>query len=551
MADWNDHYSSFDWETPENSDMDTSLEEGDKRHIGKKRISLNITSLKANNDCSPDQSVSFTKTDKSERRLINEHQRSSDHVSRSFTNQHKRRQHRDEHHMSSYSVKDRQDSNRYVNRDRQHHKDRREVYDDRKDRGAFQTPSGYSTNYNNHFKRNARGSIDEKTLKSANFLKDSPIFTRAKLTCIRQDQELSYTSSFRDIRSQIGKTINDSPVIVPSSLPTDSQMVSRSVSEFPRQSKSVEMVTDKSMNVSIDTLQQKQPFKEDLFDRESTSNRGIEVRLNSENESPATKSSKNIVIEMSNEIKHKVDTEHRDVVLKNKSLVMGFHNSSHLNIIDCVPESQNISISSITTDDHDRGSPFRQMSERKPGTNSRISVVFSNGTKLENNKDRNTHAVSKQHRRGTRGIKNDNSVILLSPRSDNDSTSLTHSNIESSLKAWPSPGTRGVQAEPELDLEKLSVKPIQINTKPKININNENDSLNSTTATAKISIKINTSNGPSNKPNNQVDPPNESSMEPPGKNFQKIMVIFSNEEPIYSDFRSLRVNIPPAIWRIT
>lgn len=555
MADWNDQYSSFDWDTPDNSDVDASLEEGERHSACKKKISLSITTLKANNGCPSNQFASLTGNDRSERRMLKGNNRISDHTPHSFNSKHKQRQEKDEHHMSNYPIKDKRDSNSYVHRDRPYHKDKRELYDDRRDRRPFQNQQESSTSYNSQFKRdNSRPFYEQKSNRN-DFMKGSPIFTRVNQMCFRQNQDLSHTSSFKDIRSQIGKTVNDSPTLIPTSPSINSQTASRSLLELPRQCEDADK-PDNSMNISTTKMQPKSPCKVEICDEKPASDLTIEVKLNTEDElqlNELKEVPKNIVVEILDTatnkaiaMKHKA-SDSKDTTDKN--LILDFHNSSHLNLTDCIAESQNISISSITIDDHDRGSPYKQtlVQKSKSGVNSRISVVFSDGSQLPGNDGYDRHRHNKQHRKGPKYIKNDNSVIISSPRIDNRSKSFLQSAPDTPLGVQPSPEIKESQSE-----VKSPVKPIQISTRPsKPNISNEGEDLKSAIATAaKISIRINTNNNPSTKSNNQVGPSKEPLTESVEKSNQKIIVILSNEEPIYSGFRSSRINIPPSVWRL-
>lgn len=508
MADWNDQYSSFDWEESYNSELDVSLDEGRKHHVHTKKITLSVNASKTNNNYPTDQSGPLVQADRLDQPIAKSHSHISDNTLQTFKNTHRRRQQREgqnEHSMHNYSIKERQDSGAFVSRDRQHREDRYESHGNRKNRRSFHdTVESPVRQTNRHAKQN-KSAFNEQKQHLDDIVSSSVILTRNRQVFSRQGQDLYQTPSLKDIRIQDGKTVNIPATFAHGSSSNDARVVPRASSELPRphtDAGALDQSTDIIMDLPCPTSSvpaKPCPNEEpvpipvsvvstnlDITDTVSP----MEALASSTPKEPGAAGGKAVVIKQKGP-DHRPEYKSTD-----------FRGSSHLNTID----SHNVPISSITTDDHDRGSPVKQQLGRGSVTGSRISVVFADGTSLQ--KD---DSYDKQ----------------------------------SDAKPQPS-------VEASKDSKNAPVRPTRSSNrgsnKSKLNPNDEDPK----SVTAKISIKIDARSCSLDKGNNKTDHQEGPSPEShtSTKSIKQIIMVLPNEEPIYSDFRSARIKLPSSVWRI-
>lgn len=536
MADWNDQYSSFDWDESYDSDLDVSLDEGKKHHAHMTKITLSVNASKTNSSCPTDQSGPPARTDKSNQHASRTRTHTSDHAPQAFTNTHKRRQQREgqhEHGMHNYPIKDRQDSGAFVSRDRSHRGDKRESYGGHRGRRSFHDATDSSTPQHGQFTKQNRSSFDEQKQQRDNIISSSTIFTRNRQVFSRQGRELCQIPSFKDIRVQEGKTVNAPTASAHSALPSDVQAVPRSSSELSKPyttgTSNLDQETDLAVSIQpTNSSPSVKPYSEEL-----TPNPTIRINLNTTGEPSPKEAPASIVPDEPIAATDKLGPkdEHRDI---------DFKDSSHLNPID----SNNISISSVTIEDHDRGSPVRQRPERGSVTSSRISVVFSDGTSLQkdDNHDKKDHTRPHKdtNKESVRSTRSKDVIITKSPKIENKSQSCFQGASESPLKTQ-------LVIETKSSAEETPIKPIRIDVRTK-----QNPSIGDPKpAVAKINIKIDAVNDSLSKNNSRTGQQENSLAKPSRKTSKQVVVVLADDELVYSNFRSPHIKLPSSVWRIS
>ncbi|EFO65160.1 Hypothetical protein GLP15_2542 [Giardia lamblia P15] len=527
MADWNDQYSSFDWEESYNSELDVSLDEGGKHHVHTKKITLSVNASKINSNYPTDQSGPLVQADRLDQPIGSSHGHASDHTLQTSKHTHKRRQHREgqnEHNMHNYSIKERQENGTFVSRDRH------ESHSSRKGRKSFyDTMESPIRQTNRHAKQN-KSTFNEQKQHLDDIMSSSIILTRNRQVFSRQGQELYQTPSLKDIRVQDGKTVNIPATYIHGSFPSDAQVAPRSSSELPRPHIDTDMLDQGAdiimdipctlPSVSVKPCLNEEPTPVSVIDTNLDIIGTVsptEALTSTTPKEPSVAGAKAIVI--------------RQKGLDHKSEPKGtnFKSSGHLNAID----SHNISISSITTDDHDRGSPVRQQPGRGSITSSRISVVFADGTSLQRDDSYDKKSDAKPykdiHKEPIKLPKSKDTVTMVLPKAD--------VNVKSQPSVETGKGSRDAPG-----------KPTRSSNKSKQSPNSENPKF----AAAKISIKIDAKSYSLEKSNSKTD--SQEGLSPKShastKGVKQIIVVLPNEEPIYSDFRSASIKLPSSVWRI-